>query len=100
MMIRNARDIGALIREERTNAGWDQKTLAKQAGVSRLWINEIEQGKPGASVGRVLNTLAALGIELQPRFLHQGRADEKGLRSNSADLIRRVLDNSQSSSDE
>lgn len=99
MMIRTARDIGALIRDERTKAGWDQKTLARQAGVSRLWINEVEKGKPGASVGRVLNTLAALGIELQPRFLYQGGADEKGLRSNSADMIRRVLDNSQGHSD-
>jgi len=100
MVIRNARDIGALIREERTSAGWDQKALAKRAGVSRLWINEVERGKPGASLGRVLNTLAALGIELQPRFLHQGPANERGYRSNSADLIRRVLDNSQSPADE
>ena len=90
-MIRNARDIGALIREERTNAGWDQQTLADRAGVSRLWINEVEKGKPGASLGRVLNTLAALGIELQPRFLHEGAADEGGRRPNSSDLIRRVL---------
>lgn len=99
-MIRNARDIGALIREERTNAGWDQKTLAARAGVSRLWINEVERGKPGASLGRILNTLAALGIELYPRFFHEGSADAKGNRPNSADLIRRVLENPQSASDE
>lgn len=100
IMIRNARDMGALIREERTNAGWDQKTLAKHAGVSRLWINEIEQGKPGASLGRILNTLAALGIELQPRFLYDGEADERGCRPNSADLIRQVLGDLRNSGDE
>ena len=99
-MIRNARDIGALIRDERTKAGWDQKTLAKYAGVSRLWINEVEQGKPGASLGRVLNTLAALGIELQPRFMYDGPADEKGYRSNSADFIQRILGKPQGSPDE
>ena len=99
-MIRNARDIGALIREERTNAGWDQKTLAARAGVSRLWINEIERGKPGASLGRILNTLAALGIELYPRYFYESPADAKGNRPNSADLIRRVLENPQSASDE
>lgn len=99
-MIRNARDIGALIREERTNVGWDQKTLAQRAGVSRLWINQVERGKPGASLGRVLNTLAALGIELNPRFLYEGSADSKGVRANSADFIRRVLGNPQSASDE
>lgn len=96
MMLRNARDIGALIRERRTSAGWDQETLAKHAGVSRLWINQVERGKPGASLGRILNTLAALGIELQPRFLNEGPADEKGRRTNSAELIRRVLDSSSS----
>lgn len=99
-MIRTARDIGALIREERTNAGWDQQTLAKRAGVSRLWINEVERGKPGASLGRVLNTLAALGVELQPRFWSDGAADSSGLRPNSAELIRRVLDDTKSSDDE
>ena len=90
-MIRTARDIGALIREERLRAGWDQATLAKQAGVSRLWINQVERGKSGASVGLVLNTLSALGIELEPRFLFEGSTDDRGHRPNSADLIRRVL---------
>lgn len=99
-MIRTARDIGALIREERTNAGWDQQTLATRAGVSRLWINEVEQGKPGAGIGRILKTLNALGVELQPKFLFEGPADERGNRPNSADLIERVLDRSRSVSDE
>jgi hypothetical protein len=35
-------------------------------GVSRLWINQIERGKPGASIGLVLRTLMVLGIELTP----------------------------------
>src|SRR6218665_4121727 len=90
-MIRNARDIGALIREGRTNAGWDQQTRARRAGVSRLWINQVERGKPGAGIGRILNTLAVLGIELQPHFFYDGKADEKGRRPNSAELIHRVL---------
>lgn len=99
-MIRNSRDIGALIREERTKAGWNQQTLADRAGVSRLWINEVEKGKAGASLGRILNTLAALGIELQPRFLYEGATDERGHRPNSADLIRRVLGETPNSYDE
>jgi HTH-type transcriptional regulator/antitoxin HipB len=99
-MIRNARDVGALIRDGRTKAGWDQKTLARYAGVSRLWINEVEQGKPGASLGRILNTLAALGIELQPRFPHEGPAEEEGYRPNSAALIQRVIGKPRGSPDE
>ena len=94
MLIRNARDIGALIREQRTKVGWDQKTLADHAGVSRLWINEVERGKPGASIGRILKTLAVLGVELEPRSLFDGPAGEEGNRPNSADLIQRVLGDS------
>lgn len=90
-MIRTPRDVGALIREERVKAGLDQTSLAQRAGVSRLWISEVEQGKPGASIGRILRTLTVLGIELQPRFLFDGQAGETGAAPSSADLIRRVL---------
>lgn len=88
-MIRTARDIGALIRDRRTEAGLDQQSLADRAGVSRLWINQIERGKPGASLSRVLNTLVALGVELEPRRILQKPASG-GERS--ADLIRKILD--------
>lgn len=91
-MIRTARDVGALIRERRTQAGLDQQGLADRAGVSRLWINEIERGKPGASLGRVLNTLAALGVELEvKRVSEQEASDIRG----SAELIDRILNQGQ-----
>ncbi len=62
--IRTPADIGALIRARRRELGYDQAQLAEIAGVSRLWINQVERGKPGAGLGLVLRTLAALGIEL------------------------------------
>ena len=64
LRIRTPKDIGALIRERRLALGLDQGELAKKAGVSRLWINQVERGKPGASLGLVLRTFAATGIEL------------------------------------
>lgn len=33
-------------------------------GVSRLWVNQVEHGKPGASLGLVLRALNALGVGL------------------------------------
>jgi HTH-type transcriptional regulator/antitoxin HipB len=63
-VIRTPANIGALIRDRRLGLGLDQAELAKRVGVSRLWINQVERGKPGASVGLVLRTLMALGIEL------------------------------------
>jgi HTH-type transcriptional regulator / antitoxin HipB len=63
-VIRTPANLGALIRDRRLGLGFDQAELAKRVGVSRLWINQVERGKPGASVGLVLRTLMVLGIEL------------------------------------
>lgn len=54
--------VGALIRDRRRARGLDQADLAALVGVSRLWVNQIERGKPGASLGLVLRALAALGV--------------------------------------
>ena len=62
--IRTPKDLGAEIRARRRALGLDQATLAARAGVSRLWVNQVEAGKPGAGVGLVLRTLAVLGLEL------------------------------------
>ncbi len=62
--LRTPADIGALIWARRRELGYTQAELAEMAGVSRLWINQLERGKSGAGLGLVLRTLAALGIEL------------------------------------
>ena len=62
--LRTPADIGALVRDRRLTLGLDQADLASRVGVSRLWINQIERGKPGASLGLILRTLAAVGIQL------------------------------------
>jgi y4mF family transcriptional regulator len=64
LALRTTADIGALIRDRRKALGLDQSALADQIGVGRLWINQIEKGKPGASLGLVLRALAALGVDL------------------------------------
>jgi HTH-type transcriptional regulator/antitoxin HipB len=65
-VIRTPADLGALIRDRRRGLDLDQAELASLVGVSRLWINQVERGKPGASIGLVLRTLMVLGIELSP----------------------------------
>ncbi len=59
--------IGALIRDRRRALGLDQAELAARIGVSRLWVNQVERGKPGASLGLVLRALAAVGVTLSGR---------------------------------
>ena len=63
-MIRTAADIGAVIRDRRHKLRLDQLTLAKQVGVGRQWIVDIEKGKPRAGIELVLRTLTALGLSL------------------------------------
>ena len=64
MTIRTPAELGTLIRNRRQKLGLDQASLSEKVGVSRLWLNEIEKGKPRAEIGLVLRTLDALGITL------------------------------------
>jgi HTH-type transcriptional regulator/antitoxin HipB len=75
MLLRTPRDIGAIIRQRRRELGLDQATLARNVGVSRQWIIEVEAGKPGAELGLVLRALDALGVRLvDERSLGRPRA--------------------------
>jgi len=76
-VIRNAADVGAIIRDRRRKLGLDQSALARRVGVSRQWIVDIEKGKPRAGIELVLRTLAALGVSLAP-------ADRPGPRQRAA----------------
>jgi HTH-type transcriptional regulator/antitoxin HipB len=69
MRIQTPADLGALIRNTRKKLKLDQSTLAKKIGVSRLWLVEIEKGKPRAEMGLVLRTLDALQISLNATTL-------------------------------
>jgi HTH-type transcriptional regulator/antitoxin HipB len=64
MIVRTPTELGLLIRERRRALGLDQQALAKKVGVSRLWVIEIEKGKPRAEVGLVLRALLALDLDL------------------------------------
>lgn len=62
--LRTPAEIGALIRDRRRALDLDQAELAERIGVSRLWVNQAERGKQGASLGLILRALAAVGVEL------------------------------------
>jgi HTH-type transcriptional regulator / antitoxin HipB len=63
--LRTPTDIGALIKDRRRALGIDQAELAERIGVGRLWVNQVERGKPGASLGLVLRALAAVGVDIK-----------------------------------
>jgi HTH-type transcriptional regulator/antitoxin HipB len=64
MWIRNAKEIGALVRENRVKLKLSQAQLAERAGVSRLWIVHLEKGKSTAQLDLVLRTLDILGLSV------------------------------------
>ena len=64
MLLRTPNDLGSAIRDRRRRLNLDQDDLAKQIGVSRKWIIDVEKGKPRAEIGLVLRTLDALGLRL------------------------------------
>ena len=64
-LIRTIRDVAATIRGRRLERGWTQAELADRARVSRSWLIELEAAKKTtAEIGRVLQVLDALGVEL------------------------------------
>jgi transcriptional regulator with XRE-family HTH domain len=73
MQLKNARQIGALIRERRTHAGWSQAKLAERVGVSRLWLIHLEQGKETAQIRLVLRALKELRITLEASLPAESR---------------------------
>ena len=68
MKINTARELGALIKDRRRALKLSQFELAARIGVRRLWIVELEKGKPTAQIGLVLRALKALGtpIDISP----------------------------------
>lgn len=62
--IRNASDLGLLIRAVRKDAGVRQDDLAGMVGVSRQFAVDAERGKPTIQLAKVLRLLEELGVEL------------------------------------
>ncbi|MGH7624218.1 MAG: helix-turn-helix domain-containing protein [Gemmatimonadaceae bacterium] len=64
MIVRTAKELGALVRDHRTGKGLTQAQLAARVGASRKWIIDLEGGKRTADLSMVLRALNALGVEL------------------------------------
>lgn len=63
--LRTAADVAAVVRATRTRRQMSQVQLARAAGVSRRWLIDLEAGKPGATLDRVLTVLVTLGVPLE-----------------------------------
>lgn len=62
--LRDAEDLGTLIRKRRKNLGLTQVQLAKSCGCSPRFIGELERGVAGGNIKQVLHVCNMLGMDL------------------------------------
>lgn len=62
-----AAELGQRLRHARRARGLSLMQLAERTGLSLRFLSELERGKAGASVGRVLRVAESVGLELTTR---------------------------------
>lgn len=62
--VRSPEALGRLAREERKRQGLTLNKVYSVSGLTTRFLSEFERGKPNASLGRVMDTLQALGLEM------------------------------------
>ena len=66
-LIRSPADIGAWVHHVRTASGVTLVDAAALSGVGIRFLHELEHGKPTASLGKVLQVLKRMGLEVEIR---------------------------------
>jgi transcriptional regulator with XRE-family HTH domain len=74
--ITSASDIGAILRLLRKETGHTQREMAGLCNVSLPFLNQVEQGKPTAQIGKVLEVCRRHGIEVV--FNLPAKPDDEG----------------------
>jgi len=67
MIIGNARDVGAILRQARVSKGLTQQQVAQMLGVTRQWVASVEAGAPTARLGLVVDALRCVDVLLETR---------------------------------
>lgn len=71
--------LGAVIRMARLRRGWPQARLARKAGVAIMTLRNVEQGRPGVTLGTFVTLLWALNLQHLLEPLLDPAADREGL---------------------
>lgn len=61
---RTMKQIGAIIRRARRNAGLTQAELGEKVGLRQATISKLEKGEPATQLVVLLDALSALGLEV------------------------------------
>ncbi|MBQ6456014.1 MAG: helix-turn-helix transcriptional regulator [Mogibacterium sp.] len=60
----DTRELGMAIRKRRRELGYTQAFLASYAGVSTSFLSELENGKDTIQVGKMIEVLSLLGMDI------------------------------------
>lgn len=61
---RTAKQIGAIIRRARRNAGLTQTELGQRIGLRQATVSKLEAGQPATRLSTLLDVLTALRLEI------------------------------------
>jgi len=77
-IIIGTKDLGRCVRAQRKAQGATQAEFASLCGVGIRFISELENGKPTMELGKVMQVLKCLGLEvsIQPRGWKSARSPE------------------------
>jgi HTH-type transcriptional regulator/antitoxin HipB len=65
MKIQDAQNLGQAIRQQRRRLKVTQKDLAMTSGTGLRFIIDLEKGKPTCQLGKALEVVRALGLNLE-----------------------------------
>jgi y4mF family transcriptional regulator len=64
MKIVDSKSLGEMIRERRKELNYTQAFLAEFTGLSVTFISDVERGKATAEIGKVIQLLHILGMDI------------------------------------
>lgn len=64
MKVIDSKTLGQIIRERRKELNYTQAFLAEFTGLSVTFISDVERGKPTAEIGKVIQLLHILGMDV------------------------------------
>lgn len=70
----DAKELGASIRQARSDRGWTQAELAGRLGVSPAYVQKLEGGRANPTVGQLANVASALEMDLEISFVPEQTA--------------------------
>lgn len=68
--------VGETIRKRRSELGWTQEQLAREAGLSKGFLSDLEAGKRSVGAGSLLALATALGVTMDYLMKGQGAAPQ------------------------